>query len=135
MDDGAWRRSRRQPGGDEVKEAADAQWTSFDVWLPALTAGTVTGALHFWTLRPPAILRKSVVAAAGACMGTLLVGCFVNVRRDARAIKNSAPPMQPELARSWDDDDHRPAYTDDLPRGQRLPRKSIGLKNFRMDDA
>ncbi|XP_054930384.2 uncharacterized protein [Dermacentor andersoni] len=134
MDDGAWRRSRHQRDGQGT-EAAGAQWTSFDVWLPALTAGTVTGALHLWKLRPPAVLRKSAVAAAGACLGTLLVGCFVNVRRDARAKKNSPLPLQPELGRSWDDDDKRPPYTDDLPRGQRPTRRPVGLKNFRVDEA
>ncbi|KAL1430637.1 hypothetical protein MTO96_014831 [Rhipicephalus appendiculatus] len=115
-DDGAWRGSRRLRSHDGGVEAG-AQWSSYDVGLPALAAGFVTGALHMWLLQPPYVVRRSAAAAAGACLGTLLVGCF------------------PEPARPWNGDELRPAYGDELPRGPRRPRKAVGLKTFRMDDA
>ncbi|KAH6937373.1 hypothetical protein HPB50_027517 [Hyalomma asiaticum] len=132
MDDGAWRRSRRQRD-DDGGTAAGTHWSSFDVGLPAVAAGLVTGALHLWLLRPPSVVRKSAAAAAGAWLGTLLVGCYVNVRRDSRIKKETS--LQSERAKSWDDADRLPGYPDDLPRGPRSSRKPVGLKNIRMDDA
>ncbi|KAH7969144.1 uncharacterized protein LOC119381267 [Rhipicephalus sanguineus] len=132
MDGGAWRGSRRQ-WSDGGGSKAGSQWSSFDVGLPALAAGFVTGALHVWLLQPPYVARRSAAAAAGACLGALLVGCFVNVQRDARVAKEAS--SQPEPARSWNDGERRPAYSDELPRGPRTPRKAVILKNFRMDDA
>ncbi|KAK8757586.1 hypothetical protein V5799_004782 [Amblyomma americanum] len=85
MDDGSWKGENRPRDEDVVLGAEDGRWKSHDVALPALVASTVSGALHLWLLRPPAVVRRSAVAAAGAFVGALLVGCFVNIRRDARA--------------------------------------------------
>ncbi|KAL3193249.1 hypothetical protein MRX96_017931 [Rhipicephalus microplus] len=132
MGDGA-RRGNHRLGRHDGGTEAGAQWSSYDVGLPALAAGFVTGALHMWLLKPPYVVRRSAAAAAGACLGTLLVGCFANVQRDARIVKEAS--SQPEPAWSWNDDERRPTYNDELPRGPRRPRKAVGLKNFRMDDA
>ncbi|XP_077557825.1 uncharacterized protein LOC144173190 [Haemaphysalis longicornis] len=115
--------------------AENPAWTSSDVVLPSLAVSAMTGTLHMWIERPPRVMRRSLVAATGAFMASLIVGCYVNIARDIREMDNLQPPPSRDGRWSWNDDEKRSAYIDDLPRGQRSLRTDMNIKDVHEEDA